>query len=1058
MLSSYLNLVLCSTKGRNEKGGPDFNLIGIVKQGYKIANQVLGEEEFKAKFKNVLKSLIENNLLKTRNRSSEEFNKDRRLNKNSSDFSAPKRQEVNSYYSGAKERPLWKVFEKQKFKSNKTDINMNEIEKGRNKISGFGPKKSPIVSRGSPFQSFKIRRRNGNSIVQEIPTMGTGQEEDLALRRKQERSARLRSSRTKIEIDSGTEGSITEQKESNFRLKSTPKKTMTSSKLTSSIIVREKPPASVSPPMGISKDVKNHDKNMISLNEVPSSEKTVPLTFQTPAIPEKPDFKTKNQSENVLLDRWKPDPGVSVLDLKPTKNEINEVGSKRNYSSSKKESVLDFESSCIEHNPENKQMIIGDLAVKYPHSSVNYDSFKRSLDSGKIIIPNVQMDQESSKDEDHKKVESSEKITKNRVLHTCNTFTDFANKALNNSKKLLRNNTLDLKISNDVAPKEITGSSPINLPTRQQHSITAKKTSEIERMPDTTPPSQRGSLDSFQSRPHANKNSETVGRSSIKQTIILPQETGSPNFLLMSGKSRREYYKSQYRILVNNAEPINKIRTDVERLLSPPLNFADESVMMMDQPSRIEMDEGVSMMVDDQILQQEDEDIQELVQRKEQVAPKLLIPYELDELDGSMAQIQKGELLESNKLYQIIGQLTEQNKELMNKLAILNKTNTTSNNSILASPKIAFPITRTFNPNNQNLSAILSSIDTPVSSGLRSASSAKKLSKTLSVFPKPNEQPESREKKEEQMEEKELPSFYMPKEEKFNSTPPRFGNRKTVTQTVSTHFDNTTTPKTQPELRNTQKPHGSYPIRNDLRYNSCLVIPYIGKQDDDKTLKGSQDVSFVGGGVKKKKSADPSQSVLVDPSPDQSVIRKVSRANSISLNKNKMKENFKGESVTVVRTHTIESFNGRLTSYIRVSRTVDKKDFKFELSAYLNEAGEGDTGSSHIQKMNIDTLVIAERDFFEILCRCKQSHINLCPNFLLINENIDFLLRYLVVRYLDLVIDYKSSTIRPIITEKPLSVLQIPQIDYMNAKVACEVIHNKKNNFWVVLSGGVSQR
>ena len=64
LISSYLNLIICAQdlihKGKNREGYSLTYLIGIVKQGYKIANQVLGEEEFKAKFKNVLKSLLSN--------------------------------------------------------------------------------------------------------------------------------------------------------------------------------------------------------------------------------------------------------------------------------------------------------------------------------------------------------------------------------------------------------------------------------------------------------------------------------------------------------------------------------------------------------------------------------------------------------------------------------------------------------------------------------------------------------------------------------------------------------------------------------------------------------------------------------------------------------------------------------------------------------------------------------------------------------------------------------------------------------------------------------------
>jgi hypothetical protein len=221
----------------------------------------------------------------------------------------------------------------------------------------------------------------------------------------------------------------------------------------------------------------------------------------------------------------------------------------------------------------------------------------------------------------------------------------------------------------------------------------------------------------------------------------------------------------------------------------------------------------------------------------------------------------------------------------------------------------------------------------------------------------------------------------------------------------------------------------------------------------EKSFQDIEDTSILVPKKAKKPSAM-AHSMIVDPSTSPPIgtpsRRSSVRPNSLVLNKHKMKENFKGDSVTVVRTHTIESFNCTVSSYIRAFVSPDRSSLKFELSAYLNE--ESSAGGNKLSRMKMDKVEIEEKEFFQILVGCEQSHLNLSPNFLLVNEHVDWLLKLLVVRFLDVEVDSQASIIRPLITSKPTVLAQSSSLECMGSQFTASLVHNQGNGFWIGFS------
>ena len=185
--------------------------------------------------------------------------------------------------------------------------------------------------------------------------------------------------------------------------------------------------------------------------------------------------------------------------------------------------------------------------------------------------------------------------------------------------------------------------------------------------------------------------------------------------------------------------------------------------------------------------------------------------------------------------------------------------------------------------------------------------------------------------------------------------------------------------------------------------------------------------------------------------------RKQSKPSSLLLDRIKLRESFKGDSVTVVRTHTIESFNKKVCSSIRASLHPDKKDMLFELNAYIM-ADEALDSCLDQQQLKIVNSVYREKEFFEMMCSLEQPYVDMSPNFMMVNESIESLLCLLVVRFLDITIDNKAGTLKPFISTHP-QVLWKSQVVRLHGNLyIANLVHNSNNRFWLVIKNTINQR
>ena len=205
---------------------------------------------------------------------------------------------------------------------------------------------------------------------------------------------------------------------------------------------------------------------------------------------------------------------------------------------------------------------------------------------------------------------------------------------------------------------------------------------------------------------------------------------------------------------------------------------------------------------------------------------------------------------------------------------------------------------------------------------------------------------------------------------------------------------------------------------------------------------------------------------------ESSKSRLQSKHNSLVIDKSKMKENFKGESVTVVRTHTIESFNDTVCSYIQVKFDKDTTgEFKFELNAYVSEGsglGSGDSGrldkssvkvtGKRLNTMMVNKKIMSEKEFFETLRSCEQIFVDTNPHTLLVSQNIEYLLKYFVVKYLTVVVNQSDNTITPTIRSKPDFSHEIESLGYLDGCFSAKLVHNYGYNYWLFIVNATTGR
>jgi hypothetical protein len=159
------------------------------------------------------------------------------------------------------------------------------------------------------------------------------------------------------------------------------------------------------------------------------------------------------------------------------------------------------------------------------------------------------------------------------------------------------------------------------------------------------------------------------------------------------------------------------------------------------------------------------------------------------------------------------------------------------------------------------------------------------------------------------------------------------------------------------------------------------------------------------------------QSMTINSGCSPSIKNKL-KPNSLIIDREKLKENFKGDSVTVVRTHTIESCNEIVSCFIQAKLSPDRKEFAFELNAFLSER-IGAPDQTNLSKMKIVPVNMTEKQFFDRLCELQLGYLQLAPNHILINNHIEWLLKLLISHYLTVGIDEVSKTMLPTISTTP---------------------------------------
>jgi len=997
LLSSYLNLVMSQTSKSADGRSSLSDLITIVKQGYKIASQVLGDEEFKLKFKNVLKASdadgtdlresppnfkVKRDLSKPFRKTTQEL------------FKTAKFDRRQTLTSSSPKRPIGQPTEK--------------------KLSGYENNSKACAG----YQSFKIKR----SAKEDSP------KRDVRV---------IRINRSNFEKTSETDMSDVELK-NKLPFKHLKEGISTSPTLFKAKVAKGAGPRSIKLTKAAGEGIhlaKNKRPNLVDLEgraaateeELPkgknpfvSSPVQIKLTVSKSSLGFA--FNPQHSAEVVTEPNICPPAFARVPRTKPS-------GS----SQQTKADLPDFERSVIDK--------IYDF-----HENLESPTFNQTREKTNYLL---QMDQTPPSLPNFP--ETSEPTLKNQPASSGKRFSRVEGRKLskvtdlNNSLSLLLNNaeaernqqnsdkkpdssafrkvSIEMSIENTL-PFEVTGSSPVNLQNRQSLN-TAKKTSEIGLTPIIEPIEEE-------------HNTTSLSKKTASEKQAADKMESDPNLDDMTVRSRLRYLRSQYHIRVNSESGVDRTPKSEEkerqfdRSLMP--NFEDT---ICDPQSRVEVDGGTTQLLPDNILEESP--------GNPAAKQKPMIPYNLeDNTPTNHSQPQPQPALpsaqpipeEKSQLLEMIQSLLTQNIDLQNKILLLS-TQPASEKPTTFTPTTNTPATKPVIPTIKSLAASHFDDISHHRGSFESRVDHHKHLRHSSRSLRPEEANDNSSRRSELTSITDQPTAANSKSTFFFRSPAFPQLEKTACFT--------------PQVKE-RSAHGSTPQRGDVRFKSCL-FPNQPKEFAEKSDQDIEDTSI----IMPKKSKKPlamAQSMIVDSMaspPLGTPHRRSTRPNSLVIDGNKMKENFKGDSVTVVRTHTIESFNCTVSSYIRAFVSQDRAGLRFELSAYLNE-GSSDEADNRLSRMKMDKVDIEAKDFFQILVGCDSSHLNLSPNFLLLNEHVDWLLRLLVVRFLEVEVDVQANIIRPLITSKPGVLLQSESLECMESHLTASLVHNHGNAFWLGFS------
>ena len=173
-----------------------------------------------------------------------------------------------------------------------------------------------------------------------------------------------------------------------------------------------------------------------------------------------------------------------------------------------------------------------------------------------------------------------------------------------------------------------------------------------------------------------------------------------------------------------------------------------------------------------------------------------------------------------------------------------------------------------------------------------------------------------------------------------------------------------------------------------------------------------------------------------------------------------LRQNFIGESIKVIKSYLLEGCPDLLCSYIKVKMNQDSKELNFEVATYLVAGGQGMTTSSiGIKNFNTEEpKTYTEEKLAQILENLDMNFIDIYPNCIVANQFVEYMLRFILIRYTRTVIDNERRSIRTEITSWPQIADSVLEVSYMNAQYNAHLVHNEGKKFWLSFVSNTSQR
>ena len=165
--------------------------------------------------------------------------------------------------------------------------------------------------------------------------------------------------------------------------------------------------------------------------------------------------------------------------------------------------------------------------------------------------------------------------------------------------------------------------------------------------------------------------------------------------------------------------------------------------------------------------------------------------------------------------------------------------------------------------------------------------------------------------------------------------------------------------------------------------------------------------------------------------------------------------NFLCESVRVTRTYLIDGSTDFICSYIKAKMNQASKELEFEFSTYIAAGSEQNlclSRSGMVSRFKCESFVYTEQELIMQIQQCDPSFIEIYPNAAIVNDYIEYFLRYFMIRYTTVAVDQQNKTARTVITQTPEILETITDIEYMHNRFSVNLIHNWGLSFWLAIT------